>query len=127
MSDELDRLNNSELSEAVAREVLGCEVDGEGAMRMPDTSMGGQGFEHWRIIPPFAWSADAVLPLLEVRGWRGTSNRCGSTCAATVTTQDPETGEQFTAQASDESTQAPFARAACIALIRAARAKGGAK
>lgn len=122
MSDELDKLNNSELSEAVAREVLGCEVDGEGCMRMPDQSMGGKTFESWKVIPPFAWSLDVVLPFVPIdfelvrRGPNGGSVWRATAWAKTVIGVLPVFG------ASTEP-----ARAACIALIRAARAQKGGK
>lgn len=112
MSDALDTLSDDALSGAFARDGLGRAIDG-GMMRMADEKCGGIGFESWCAIPPFATSADAVLPLLEklVRvhiEW----NRAG--------------GYWFVQIPSGHIGTAPtFARAACIALIRAKRAEKG--
>jgi hypothetical protein len=68
--------------------------------------------------PRFTQSADAVLPWLEKFGWRGTSNRAGSTCAATISVLDG-VGTECIAQQDWTHTQTPFPRAAVIALLRA--------
>ena len=72
--------------------------------------------------PIWSWrySMDAVLPWLEKLGWRGTSNRAGDTCAATVEVNSREwDGNTFTAQQDYTHTQTPLPRAAVIALLMA--------
>lgn len=66
----------------------------------------------------FSTNANCVLPLLERRGWKGTSNRAGSTCAATVVVLG-EDGKEHRTQATYETTQTPFTRAACFSLLKA--------
>lgn len=70
----------------------------------------------------FTRSMDAVLPWLEKCGWRGTSNRAGSTCMATVSVVIPDaTHEPFEVVAQQDwtHTQTPLPRACVIALLRA--------
>jgi hypothetical protein len=68
----------------------------------------------------FIRSMDAVLPWMEKLGWRGTSNRAGSTCAATVEVNHPECdGRSFIAAQDYTHTQTPLPRACVIALLRA--------
>lgn len=73
-------------------------------------------------IPNFTRSFDAVLPWLEKQGWKGTSNRHGATCVATVTVlggKEGWDGTEHTATQDYTHTQSPLPRAAIIALLRA--------
>lgn len=70
--------------------------------------------------PAFTDSMDAVLPYLERLGWRGTSNRAGSTCAATIEVNSHEAdGSTHIAQADDTRFANPLAAACVLALLRA--------
>ncbi len=56
---------------AIARNVLGREVDDDRFMREPDVTMGGHDFESWTAIPPYCTSADAIISLLDRQSqWR---------------------------------------------------------
>lgn len=127
MPDELDQLSDAALSERVAVECLGwVERDSsfeECQWEMPDGER--------CALPPFATSADAVLPILaehcEKTGdaWRALGKR------EVVFILSPAYSRVHLAPGilSEWGVKAPtFARAACIALLRAKRAeKGGAK
>lgn len=111
------------LNAAMAEKVAGWRVERFMSISTPPTGAGLP--PGWRAgdppqpIPDFCHSADSVLPFLEKSGWRGTSNRAGSTCAATVEVNHPECdGRTFIAQISDLQSQTPFPHAAVIALLR---------
>ena len=114
MSDELDGLSDARLSE-----VFAVEVAGFAASRFAVHVSGTAEYPIWAqaLPPPFATDANAVLPYLSkeswwaendhdkngmvfVRIWTGIGESCHLVGIAPI-----------------------FARAACIALIRAARAK----
>jgi len=113
-NDSLSELTDAELSRAFAKEVCGWAVfryEGEADWWFSDGVI-----KHGSKLPAFATSADAVLPWLR---------ECDHWCATEyngyglwLDVETPHVGD----------TCAPtFARAACIALIKAKRAeKGGA-
>lgn len=104
---------DDELNAAVATHVCGyAGVDG-GMMRLPDTRMRGNVFESWKRVPPYATSADAVLPLLDspkyIAWWEARLKLNGT---HQVRCHQSEV-DSFLAES------ATFPRAACIALLRA--------
>lgn len=122
MTDQLDQLTDAQLSETFAVEVAGWQLsDGDHPLygpfkyRVPDD---GVGYE----LPKFATSADAVLPFLEKRDTLldFAVNKIEPRWAWVISVYHAE------GQADGEADT--FPRAACLALIRAARAeKGGGK
>jgi hypothetical protein len=68
-------------------------------------------------LPDYLHSADAVLPWLEKQGWKGTSNRCGDTVAATISVVS--CNGEILVQRDWTQTQSCFCEAAMIALLRA--------
>lgn len=122
MSMTLVNPTDDELNRAFAERVAGIvdihTVTGRGMVYCVRTDRGPEE----RTVPNYCRSADAVLPWLEKNGWKGTSNRAGSTCMATVSVVIPEaTKEPFEVVAQQDwtHTQTPFPRAAVIALLRA--------
>lgn len=116
MTDELDTLTDAKLSEVFAKNVAGYTADADGwFLPPPPRRIALLSHE----LPSFATSADAVLPYLQARyRWQATGTK--STTVVQVWTGE---GPQPNATVQDIT----FARAACIALIRAKRAeKGGA-
>lgn len=124
MTDELEKLSDAKLSEVLAVEVAGWkfEASGKRDIRGWLTHPEVNGYiTLWRkgvagsayLLPPFATSADAVLPHLEkVRP-----------CCCFPPSLD---GKWEVEIENGYGRDATFARAACIALIRAARAQKGA-
>lgn len=107
-TDTLDSLTDAQLSEAFAVEVAGEHPN--------DIKAAKAGDEDWhRECPlPFATSADAVLPFTETQAYFGAAHTCDGW---NITVGDKNVFRQ------NISVHAPtFARAACIALIRAKRA-----
>lgn len=120
MKDSYDSLSDQELSDLVAVEIAGWTCCSTYLQRQAFPRPWVDANGHPQVDPVFAVSADATLPLLERAGWRGVGNRCGSTCASTIEVlADPHTGVTVIAQADYTTTQTPFPRAACLALLRA--------
>lgn len=121
-TDNLDQLSDAALSEAFAVECAGLknvcfESIGYVPVLVADRQWADpyQGFD---LVPPFATSADAVLPFLSANGAWGSDYNPTSKCRVSVYQwQDDKTKMEW------HHGHAPtFARAACIALIRAKRA-----
>jgi hypothetical protein len=129
MSDELDSLTNAQLSEAFAVEVdgwkRGTTIEGKPALWPPDKeppTKRKQGMWPYGISvgDRFATSTDAVLPFLDKHPWnaRNGVDYCDGHHRVTIT----GIGRPGIVS---EAFSTTFARAACIALIRAARAQNG--
>ena len=108
---------DDELNAAVATHVCGyAGVDG-GMMRLPDTRMRGNVFESWKRVPPYATSADAVLPLLDGFEWvdigKDVDYNDGPWAVSISRQRAGAMGALFIGSAP------ALARAACIALLRA--------
>lgn len=126
MNDELDNLTDSALSEVFALEIAGWINQGL-AKNMPaflhkwKTNNGNQ-FWDTRLEPlPFATSADAVLPFMMGKPFgvvHGVHKCPPNKVAVIIYTGSIQTDHQAISSA--------FARAACIALIKAKRAEKGA-
>ncbi len=123
MSDNLDQLSDTALSEAFAVEVLnwkrGINCDGRPAVWPPDCApytkrKPGKWAYGVSIGAAYAVSADAVLPFLEAAGLVKVIFSKSSALVEVETGLDWAFGEAPT-----------FARAACLALIRAKRAEKG--
>ncbi len=125
MSDDLDQLSDAALSEVFAVEVLnwkrGINCDGHPAVWPPDCEpytkrKQGKWPHGVSIGATYAVSADAVLPFLEAAGLVKAIFSKSSALVEVHTGLDWAFGEAPT-----------FARAACVALIRAKRAEEGGK
>jgi hypothetical protein len=114
MRDELDNMGDAELSAVFAREVAGW-IQEKGFMRSPDfvTYVINKSESFTR----FATDANAVLPWLNKQGW------AAAFLPKCVTPFTVCTGGQWR---SIDGCADSFARAACLALIRAKRAGKGA-
>jgi hypothetical protein len=116
VTDELDQLSDAALSEVFAVEVAGWTRTGMKARHLawnPPAKFPGF------TPPPYATSADAVLPHLDADGW-GEMNHTRGNGQWRVRVK-PMGVVGFA-----EGRAPTFARAACIALIRAKRAVKGA-
>ena len=117
MRDELEQLDNGALNRLVAKEVLGREIDGD-SMLIGSEQMGGQAFDSWLAIPSFSECADAVMPYLQNARGVSASIVDGKWLVKIVVGLP---GREVI------GGEVSFARAACIALVRAMRfEKGGA-
>lgn len=116
-NDQLDSMTDAELSQAVAVECAGYGLDADGWF-VPPLPRRIALLAH--ELPDFATSADAVLPLINAveYQWSAGNDGVGSTesCWCNVTTR----------HGTFKGWQSTFARAACIALLRAKRAGKGA-
>lgn len=117
MSYELDSLTDAKLSEVFAVEVAGWARDGSALSPLRWKDAAGEmpwDYENDKLgQPKFATSADAVMPFLEGSGcWRAYREKHGQGVLISVGLIKPAIGFSHT-----------FARAVCIALIRAKRAQ----
>lgn len=119
-NDNLDTLSDAELSEAFAVECAGF-VDEPNFPHMfwlgPDGCMEAKQTEDGEPVDFFATSADAVLPILDKTG-RWTSDY-------SVTSEPPGAEHHVRLYLGTRAFAPTFARAACIALLRAKRAEKG--
>lgn len=135
MNDDLEAMSDSELSARVALEVAGWFCmrfgypEGQHGQQSPGMlscdpshkdACWHNGHSQFQVPPPFATSADAVLPWLEKQGWKCAGNRAGQTSATTVFVVCHQSASQEGFAVSCDQPN-DFARAACIALIRAKR------
>lgn len=122
MPDPLESLSDGELSETLAREVAGWKYapswkhgPGENPHMVwfDETGQWSTDDDGYPIRPRFATSADAVMPWLEkYRAWSSSRHQGGNA----IVSIHRRRGEFW------EGIAPTFARAACIALIRSARA-----
>lgn len=119
MNDELDKLSDLELSIHFAREVALWSLNFEnGYWIRPDGSeVLREDGDEGPAFPIFATSADAVLPWLEKEWWDANHRWTPLFRAFNVWIKESES------KVSGYGSSPSFARAACIALIRAKRAE----
>lgn len=117
MTDELDSLPDAKLSEVFAMEVAGWKKVEDCGWSDSDDEMIWDYAEDELASPIFATSADAVLPWLMQIEWWGD----GIKSKQRLVGVDVNTKPGYCVQAIAPT----FARAACIALIRAKRAQKG--
>lgn len=110
-SNLLHLLSDDELCVTFAQEVMRTETK-DGMMRLPDEALGAQEFESWAAIPPFATGANLVLKMLaRADHWHSSYDQG----------EYPEYEVEVWAPLYAKGECRTFARAACIALILAAR------
>lgn len=112
--DDLDQLSDEKLSECFVVEVAGW-IHGQFV-----NDWWRPGSDMVEPVPSFATDANAVLPWLEKHGWKATGVRAGGTSATTMIVLSHDLMTEITALSCDRIND--FARAACVALIRAKRA-----
>jgi len=115
-TDQLDGLTDAEISEPFAVEYLGWRFKENSEELRPNAWIDPQGHAYYNepYYPPFATSSDAVLPYATPRFGCGKMEGGGWMASAHTAS-----GDILTAKAPT------FARAACIALLRAKRAEKG--
>lgn len=151
MSDNLENLTDAELSERVAVECAGCvktehpddwtdanvrqvwfdASKSRTLISIPYSVRSAPGkFAHSWTLAAFATSADAVLPLLEKVCYK-IDNNCGVVTVIAHLGYKIIDGkmiaQDYTGWGYQTRDACAFARAACIALLRAERAKKGGK
>ena len=142
MTDQLDQLTDAQLSEVFAREVAAWGIHSRNTAFWVDAEKrDGTAFDVRALVGElrFATSADAVLPFLErQRAWsKGTVGQAVTVYGERLSPSPkpegvPDSEWMILAPIGHHWNEAKplvsFARAACIALIRAKRAeKGGGK
>lgn len=116
MNDNLDTLTELELTEIFAVEVAEWRR-GDGKREYPFFWYSDRGVESLGSLPNFATDADALMPWLS-RYHNECRNNAGGGWQITLVSGGPE----FKTLGESHTQFITFARAACIALIRAKRA-----
>jgi hypothetical protein len=113
----VSELSDAALSELFAEKIAGYERDAKnaGCWRSPNMTRGA--FPN--TPPPFATSADAVLPFLHGWIWRAGGGDTPDACSITISKENGRTPHDASKFYHGKGT---FARAVCVALLRAKEA-----